>query len=294
MNPDIPASVVLRKAKILAASLRHSELDDWISSELNGYTDVSTMPAYRQTFPPLLGTFSGPFGSMVSDYAIPVSLLPDFMRDTLNELPMAHALRELEAMAASETSVLRHNLPTEACILARDVVKLSGGYTLIEMHQPITRAVIEGIIDAVRTRFLDFLLGLQDINSEVLTSEEALSALSKEQVAHTFNVTIQGDNNIVATQSTLSDISVQSIRANDVDSLTAYLSSVGLTQEDITELKTALEEDGQPEPPTLGRRVTGWIGAMVSKAVAGTWNVALAAAPELLKEAVLRHYGWKS
>ena len=293
VDPRTPASVVLRKAKILAASLSYPEFATWLANELSGYTNIASLPSYRILKPPVLGTFSGPFGQMVSDYGIPVSLLPDFMQDSFQNLPMAHPLREIEAMASSSVEVLRHNLPTEATILARDSVRLSGGFILVEMHQPISRAVLEGIVDAVRTRFLDFLLGLQGIDKSILESETAISHLPKDQVAKTFNVTIMGNNNVVAAHSTLGDVQIQAIAHGSIQSLGEFMKSIGVANLDISSLSEAIKADGDVKPEALGSRVTNWIGAMVGKAVSGTWNVALSAAPELLKEAIWRYYGWK-
>jgi hypothetical protein len=214
------------------------------------------------------------------------------MQKNATDLPMAHPIRELEAMAAG-SQVLRHTLPTEAVILARDRIRLSGGLELVEMHQPITSAMLEGIVDAVRTRFLDFLLGLQNINTNVLESENALTELPKEQVAQVFNVAVYGDHNVVATQSTIHDMSIQSIKSNDTESLAAFLKSVGLTDDDIVELNGAIAEDGKPAKERIGKGVTAWIGKMVGKAVGGSWKIALASAPAILKEAVFRYYGWK-
>jgi hypothetical protein len=177
-------------------------------------------------------------------------------------------------------------------MIARDTIRLSHGFSLIEMYQPITKAVLERIVDSVRTRFLDFLLGLQNINAMVLESETALTGLPKEQVAHVFNVTVFGDNNVVATQSTIRDVSIQA-RPNDKESLTAFLTSIGLTNDDVRELEAAIAEDGKPEKEKIGKGVTAWIGRMVSKAVSGTWKMALGVAPEILKESIFRYYGWK-
>lgn len=185
-----------------------------------------------------------------------------------------------------------HVWPTEAVIIARDIIGLSG-YTLIEMYQPITKAALESVVDAVRTRFLDFLLALQNINVEVLESESALTNLPKEQVAQVFNVTVFGNNNVVATHSTIGDVSVQAVRLADNESLAAYLQKIGLTDHDVRELDAAIAEDGKPEKEKIGTRVTAWIGKMLGNAVSGSWKTAIGLAPEILKEAIFRYYGWK-
>ena len=293
VDPNAAVSAVLRKAKILAASLNHAEFDEWLAYELNGYPNGRTLPSYRRIQSPLLGTFSGPFGSSVTDYQIPISALPDFMQKDVTDLRMAHSIRELEAMIASGSDVFQRILATEAVLLSRDRIQLSGGHVLVEMHQPISKPMLEGIIDSVRTRFLDFLLGIQSMNTEVLESEAALSDLPKEQVAQVFNVAVYGDHNVVAAQSTIGDISIQAIKCNDRESLAKFLKGVGLAEDDIDELNDAIAADGTPQSEKIGKRATAWLGKMVGKAVNGTWNIAMASAPTILNEAIFRYYGWK-
>lgn len=38
---------LLRKRKLLAARLKHAELDTWVSHELNGYPNDDMLPSYR-------------------------------------------------------------------------------------------------------------------------------------------------------------------------------------------------------------------------------------------------------
>jgi hypothetical protein len=43
----VDISTVLRKAKILAATLQNAEFGNWVDRELNGYSDHSALPPYR-------------------------------------------------------------------------------------------------------------------------------------------------------------------------------------------------------------------------------------------------------
>ena len=48
LDGDIPLSDLLRKALIVARKLKIKEFDDWISKELEGYSDNSEIPDYRE------------------------------------------------------------------------------------------------------------------------------------------------------------------------------------------------------------------------------------------------------
>jgi hypothetical protein len=55
----------------------------------------------------------------------------------------------------------------------------------------------------------------------------------------------------------------------------------------------AIEESGEtssPEKP-FGEKAKKWIGANFKKAVAGTWNVGISVAVEVLTEAALEYFG---
>ena len=68
--------LVLRKAKILAARLRHEPFKVWVEHELNGYPSKEAIPAYRILQVHSVATFSGPFGRGLRNVPIPATALP--------------------------------------------------------------------------------------------------------------------------------------------------------------------------------------------------------------------------
>lgn len=293
VSAEIPASVVLRRAKILAASLHNAALQEWLTLELNGYPNGSSLPEYRRLVTAVLGNFSGPFGSSITGYLIPTTMLPDVLRRGADQLPIAQPLREIEALCNSRCNTLRHTWPTESVMFSRDQVRLTGGYELVELYQPISLPSLEGIIDSVRTRFLDFLLGLQELNEQVLDSENVLTRLSKDDVAQVFNVTVHGDHNFIAANSDVGRVSMDNVTTNDLAGLAEFVKNIGLTSEDAKALEVAIVKDGAPSQKTIGAHVQQWMGTVLAKAVGGSWEIALATAPEILKKAIFRYYGWE-
>ena len=67
VNESAGLSNTLRKAKILASALDLPELREWVEFELNGYKDSRSLPEYRKFRLSSLGTFVGPFGSMIKN-----------------------------------------------------------------------------------------------------------------------------------------------------------------------------------------------------------------------------------
>ena len=187
---------------------------------------------------------------------------------------------------------LQHPWLAEAVLWLRQIITMEG-YMLVEVYQPLPKPSFEGILDAVRNRLLDFVLGLQELDPNVLDSEKALSGLTGEQVSQVFNIAIHGDHNVVAGGKDISQSVTQGVSPGDLTSLVAYVRQLGVDPEDLQELETAVKKDGPRPQEQLGERVTAWMGRVLAKAVAGTWKIALAIAPELLKQGLSHFYGWK-
>ena len=286
-------STILRKAKILAVMLGNTDFRSWVDFELNGYSGEAELPSYRMLRSPVLGTFSGPLGQSVKGYQLPVALMPDDFKGMADAIRFGHPIKEIETHATNEAVELRHPWPTEAVLLLRDDMQLTGGFMLVEIYQPITKAQLDGIIDAVRNRLLDFLLGLQDVDPKILDSEEAIADIPKDTVSQVFNVAIHGDHNVLASGTDISQQVTQHINTYDKRALFDYLKDIGVETDDLDALDQAIAADGKPAGHTLGARVKEWLGRITGKAVDGTWKTAMAAAPTLLIKAISKYYGWQ-
>jgi len=81
-------------------------------------------------------------------------------------------------------------------------------------------------------------------------------------------------------------------RKNDFESLRERLSSHGVDESDIDQLKIALETDPQPiEPGVVGDLVGAWIEAMLHKAVSGDLQIGVSEAENLLLTSIIEYYG---
>ena len=82
------------------------------------------------------------------------------------------------------------------------------------------------------------------------------------------------------------------IQKNVFESLSDYLKNQGVNEKDIQELRVAINEDNQPKTPEkFGKKVSEWIGNMMSKAASGLWQIEVSAAGTLLAEAIKAYYG---
>lgn len=283
---------VLRKAKLLAYSLGDQRFKEWVNHELNGYPGGTTVPEYRRLSIPSLGTFVGPIGAIVKNQILPTYNLPDSLKDFVEYIVMGNGIREIEEMAQSKKD-LRRAWPAEAVILAREHIQMSGGYTLTEAYQPVTRPVLEGILDAVRNRLLDFLLELQQAHPEVSMSEKAAEQIPPDEVSQIFNVTIFGDHSVIASGKTVTQTVQQDITTNDMGALLALVRKLGVPENDVKDLQSAVEQDGMPQKGELGPKVREWFGRLMGKLSSGAWQAALQTAPALISKAFAKYYGWE-
>lgn len=293
VDSRVGISDILRKAKILAQLLKNDQFKRWVDSELKGYKSEDPLPDYRKFGAVNHGTFNGPFGKRVTNFQIPLSYLPDFVQQYAKDLTVWGGVRELESSIASAgKEYLRLPWPTELVQLSRSSVRMEDGCVLVEAWQVVTKSQLEGILDQVRTRLLDFLLELQQVDPDAMNSDDTIPQVASDRVQNIFQTTIQGGQNVVAVGPDLSQKVKQTIIAGNQQSLLSYFRHLGMKDDALNALAAALAKDGHRSHNQLGEAVQSWIGKMMAKAMDGTWKIALATAPQLLKEAFFKYYGW--
>ena len=289
VNESTSLSNTLRKAKILASIMGIQEFQDWTNSELSGYQDRSTLPNYRQ-FPGLnLGTFSGPRQSRAKNVILPTYNLPDAVKTFAENLMLAHGVSELEAMLADNSGdQYKLSWPQEYVLLARESIRMSNGMVLIAAHQPITRPLLSGILDNVKNKLLDFILELQVNNITLESFEEG--DVDTDNIRNIFYVNVYGNNNVVASGENVHQ-KAKVVNRGDIESLLSYFRELGANEEDLDELKDAIQSEPALSKGNYGPRVRQWIGGMVSKVASSTWKVGLNLTSKVLVDGLNSYYG---
>ncbi len=164
-NSDRSVTDLLRLAIVLGRRLRHQPLTDWAHRELEGYVDHSEeVPTYRRLRnATLIGQFLGPFGAAVKNSPIPTDVLPREIRDLVKSMPLVEPIASYEDGAKGEGN-LSMPLPQIVSIFGVMNIEYWRGYTLAEAELRFSRGVIQGVIDAVRTRLLEFALEIESLN----------------------------------------------------------------------------------------------------------------------------------
>ena len=289
VNESANLANTLRKAKILASSIRLPEFREWVDSELSGYSDMEKVPNYRCLRPNNLGNFFGPGHSSLRNVPLPTYNLPDSIKDFAENQVFYEGVGQLEAMAAQASESYQLTWPPEIVIVARDAIQMSGGMVLTEAYQPISPQSISGILDQVKTKLLDFVLGLQESN---ITSEDLDNrTVEPGTVRNLFNISIHGDHNIVAGGEHVNQ-QANPVEKGDIDSLLNHLREMEVDNGDLSDLETAVSAEPDAPERRYGPNVQAWLGAMISKAASSTWRVGVETGSKILTDALNRYYGY--
>jgi len=152
------------------------------------------------------------------------------------------------------------------------------------------------LVETVKNRILNFALELESEDPKAGEGFGKPEKLSDRQISQIFNTYISGTVGNVATgSSNFSQQSKVSITQGNLDQLIEYLERNGLPKADTKELELAIKADGDiPSTQTsFGKKVSSWVGKMITKAASGAWEVGTTAAATVLTEGLKHYYGIK-
>ena len=284
-NVDI--GELLRKALVVATKLGVPDFREWITNELNGYK-TNDVPAYRVLKAEL--TADNPYHGL-----IPFIIQNARVREILCNVPIGMSIGALQHLLRGEKAnqgVLEVPLNAEQTTFLMEAQE--EGLELPPVRT-IGRNQVAGVLDVVRNTILQWALRLE---SQGIIGE-GMSFTDKEKRAATGNTQIRIEN----FQGILGDVHrskvTQQLSMNlakgDIDGLKARVRSLGIGEEDIQELESALAQEPQhTRAGKFGPKVSSWMGRIVSKAASGACNMAMATASEILARLLSAYYGLPS
>lgn len=283
-------STLLRKCKILAARLRNTEFIEWVDSELNGYEKVESLPVYRILDVESQGHFAGSFGRTLNNAPIPPSCLPKEFRDQITK---SYLMAPISAYSSLIDNKDRNNVREQwpADFVALYAGEIYRDLNCISAWKVIPFNALVAIVDTIKTRILNFAM---EIEGEAPDAGEAPlnePPLPQKRVSQVFNTYISGTVQNVATgSSNFSQEGDFQISVGNFKQLRDYLSSQGLSENDIDSLEEAIEKDNENKESGIGNSVQTWIGNMIGKASTGAWNVSTSIASTLLGKALSKYF----
>lgn len=285
LSTGTPVSELLRRCQVLAARVQLPELGDWVRHELNGYPDDSQLPDYRIMHGIARGHFLGPGGSGLRNAVLPAGNLPKEYRDWATKAYIRQPIAMLEQIASGKKNdVVTVQWPGD--LIARVHDRFYEYLSLGQAWLSISRGDFVGAVEAVRNRILSFSL---DAEPHIKRDESSPAPASQVALSHVFNTNIYGSVGNLAQGSSQFTQST-SFPAGDIAILLKEIRQLGVPEDGLGELKTAIEQDGPIQNRTIGKRVAGWIGDGVTKAISGVWGVATSTATTILPKLIKQYY----
>ncbi|MGA2268141.1 MAG: hypothetical protein ABSH44_06680 [Bryobacteraceae bacterium] len=283
---------LLRKCKVLAARLRSKPLEDWLLWESNGYPDGVSVPEYRVWSLQLKGHFAGPFGSGLRNAPIPLALLPERARKLYMSYECRQSVASIEAvLKTNEEGPVQLNTGDLVLAISTNVYE---GQNCLQVWAELAKGNLVELLNSVRNRILDFALAVwkEQPTAGEPEGKQAGTALKSSRVTQIFHTTVYGGStNLVGTASA-AHITFN-VGAADIASLEHVLRQNDVLEEDIAELRNALQSEEHPvSQEKYGPKVSSWIAKMVKKAAEGTWAVGVATAGQLLPKLIAKFYGF--
>lgn len=268
---------------MVARKLSIPEFQEWISFELNGYGKDNKIPEYR--------VIRGEIKAWNPYYGyVPIIIQDPKMAGDLSQRPIGQAIGELESLTQN---------PKESPLQVKFSPSIEGdlmrGMNDIPLQPKlhVSPSEVYGILDAVRNTILDWALKLEE--EGILGEGMSFSQEEKQKAKGATEIHIQTFQGVLGNieGSTVTQNLNINITKNDFPSLASYLESKDVSSEDIKELEKAISEDPTPSSPEkYGKKTSGWIGKMVSKAASGAWQIGVGSAGGLLAQALSAFFGF--
>jgi len=283
------------KTKVLLHRLGNEELAVWVNGELNGYKAGQEVPQYRVVGAQVFGNVTN--GVMRHlNFLLPVSHLSDVARMHLQTEKLRHALVVLEDFARKPGRLV-HKIPPEFNGALGE--KLSSGYDIESAWSEIDATQVVQVLTEIRSRLLDFVLGLQGKLDDDVTDADLKQEAAKINSSGLFAQTIFGGNTTFGNNTTFvlghgnSQQVTNTVIQGDFNSLANKLKEAGVADEDVASLELAIRADQHaPElkEKNLGPSVRAWMHGMMGKAINLAWQVEVNVAGGLLTAALQTYY----
>jgi hypothetical protein len=277
----------LLKTKVLMHKIGHKELAEWVNDELNGYQKGKAVPHYRIVNSRLVGHVQN-IAYVQSNMALPTAHLSEKIRNYYEKNEMRQSISVIEELANNPKGQLVIAISPENYHLIDEVLD---GYFVQKMWIQMETTQLLHCLTEIRSRLLDFALGLQDELGDV--DDKDIKEVAKGIDAATmFQNMVVGDNaTFVIGNQNLTTIK-NKIKKGDFQSLASALTEAGVDKSDIIALETAVLHDGTLTSDTggYGPEVKGWFKTMLGKVVDASWNIELGIASGLLTEGLKAYY----
>lgn len=262
----ITLSQALTRAKIIAYKINNTQFKDWITSELNGYSDHKKLPSYRvipceifaETTNPYVGNNTVPFDVSVLDKDFNSDNGLSFYRMVINQsIPTLE-----EGNRDNKDSFYGYEYLPQVLVELLRGMAAEDGNMITAVKRRIQLSQIRHVINTTKQRLLDTLLELNEAFPDL--ENEYKSDSHNEAKTHTIiNQNIYGDysnSNIGVGEHITQTIDV----TNKLDKLIDEIRKLGVGESDANEFKEIILHE---KKENVSKKIMNWVGKMASKAI---------------------------
>lgn len=295
LEADEPIANVLRKCAVLGTQLKSNDLREWALQELNGYDDEDDVPEYRRVPAPLMGNFTGRFGTGYTNVGVPAINLPEKLRERARSAVFTHGVAGLEALLeGGDGDRLQFSWPGDWLTWIHSETKWNDGMILYAAWQVVGKANVAETIDAIRNRVLEFCLRLEEEIPELMSDDDdsALPSGAEAAASQVVNqVIVFGPVGNIANASPGANQAARvAVKRNDLSGLAAALSGFGVPPEEIEKLRAAIETETE-RAGKAARPCAAWYKRAKQAVASGTWSLAQGATISTIRGAILSYLG---
>ena len=161
VTPEKRLSDIILKVQVLAYKIKNEHLKAWVNNELNGYLGKdTTIPKYRIIPTAVFGNIIQQAGFNLitkNNTPLPVEALGIEVYKELMTMKLSSKIAELEYMASSDAThsqnLFLHYI--------RMFNKAMAPWQVDEAWQVVSKNTLEGVLSAIKSTLLNFLLELQ-------------------------------------------------------------------------------------------------------------------------------------
>lgn len=152
-----PLEDILLKLKVLAHKLKNKELTDFVNSELQGYNNDDNVPQYRIYKGVLMGSVENAVCRRQNEILI-TSHLKEYDLADINQCVFTDNVSTL--IEYSKTGDLTKVIPREFYNILS--LPFGNGYQVTTAYVPVDKAIILGILNAIRDTLLNLMFAIED------------------------------------------------------------------------------------------------------------------------------------
>lgn len=192
---NISLESALHRLLVITYSLRNEELHLWIESELNGYSEESTIPNYRKNVSYMIRYTGFNANTQVTNQPLSESFFSKEKREVLENRVIRDGINTVEEILRNDREP-SYNLIECAGMVSKN----SNGYIkCIRLEQVLSRTNFSELISNVKFRIIEILLDLEQEfgildNLDINISDKTEDELSKVNAEITRKIYFDGNN----------------------------------------------------------------------------------------------------